>query len=107
MLGAAPVKMAPTAKMMAAMIITVFLPRISVIRPLRAAPSTAPISTAVVTHSSWESLIPHPPASCRKFCAPEITPVSNPNKSPPVAAIVAIVITRFLLLLLLEVIMFL
>ena len=65
--GIAPVRIAPAAKIIAVANRTFFLPRISVIFPLRADPAIAQSNNAVVTHSSFESLIPQPLVSCKKF----------------------------------------
>ena len=77
--------------------IIIFLrPKISVILPLIKQPKTAPNRTAVVTPPSCESVRAQPLASCKKISVPEITPVSKPNRNPPIAATLEIAIIKSL-----------
>ncbi len=70
---------------------TFLRPRMSVTRPLRSEPRTAPTSTAVVSASIWP--LPSCQRSRRNGSAPEMTPVSNPKSRPPVAATVEMRVT--------------
>ena len=79
---------APIVKITAEAKITTLRPNISVIFPQNKAPRIAPTNPAEVTNSTME--LSKPKSFWKKGIAPDITPVSNPNNRPPVAAITAI-----------------
>ena len=67
--------------------ITFLRPSVSVIFPQKSAPKIAPHNPEAVIISII--LLSIPKSFWKKGMAPDITPVSNPNNSPPVAATTA------------------
>src|SRR5260370_36019118 len=92
MLPATAQRIEPTAKIAAVMRIARFRPRISVRRPLRIEPQTAPTRAALTNTSSENGLSPNAPLM--KRIAPEMTPVSKPKRRQANAAVPATIFTK-------------